>query len=292
MAWSVKFRINAGNNSGACLYRVNICGGFNWTSGSPYAICTAAATPNPQCPAAEVANQEDWFGCDVVGTTSASTRWACWAPQYNMTAPSSLSVVNSASCAGVSSAACTTSATNMTGANLIVACLSYYNPDGASTLSDSQSNSYTQVYSTTQNTITGILYFAYAPTVTSTMTFTANGAAAPGLAVMGFSGAVSSPLDQSTNPAATATASTLAPGSLTPGQANELLATCLSDGLETTVTVASPFTLGPVVNTNYSNNVGIAMAYQIQAPGPTAENPLWTSGAGSADLVAGMATFK
>jgi hypothetical protein len=188
----------------------------------------------------------------------------------------------------------------MLGVDLIVGCIGYYNgASGTSNPSDSQGNTYTQVYSTNQAGLTGTLFYKQAPSVTGSMTFTASATGNityPGLAVMGFSGSVASPLDQSTNPAATAvTVTTLSPGSKTPSQANELLVSCLAraaDPSSTSATaIGSPFTLGPNIEVNGSIAEGAALGYQIQAPGPTAQNPAWTW-TGTADAVAGQATFK
>jgi hypothetical protein len=81
------FRITAGNNSGSAYTGLTFAGGFTWTGGSPYAICTAGPpnpAPNPACPAAEIANQVDLFSCDVIGTTAASIEWDCLTPQYSI----------------------------------------------------------------------------------------------------------------------------------------------------------------------------------------------------------------
>ena len=207
---------------------------------------------------------------------------------------SGIQVVASNSCASVSNVACTTSATNVVGANLIVGCLGWYSgAGGSSAFSDNVGNPYTSIYSTGHGSQVGTLVYSYLPTVTSSMTFTASspgGNTNTSLTVMGFSGTVSPPLDQSTNPAASASGSTtLSPGSLTPSQANELLVSCLAG--TPTPTIASPFTLGPVVPAVSSVAQGSALGYQIQAPGPAAENPAW-SWSGAAEVVAGMATFK
>ena len=114
------------------------------------------------------------------------------------------------------------------------------------------------------------------------MTFSASapGGNYPDVTVVGFSGSAASPLDQTSTPAGATSVTTIQPGSITPGQANELLVSCLAQQTGTSsitgVGIASPFTLGPVVGgTTGVTNSG-AIAYQIQAPGPAAENPAWT----------------
>jgi hypothetical protein len=167
-------------------------------------------------------------------------------------APPGFRFVASNSCASSAGAACTTSSTNMTGVDLLVACTSYYTgASGTSAFSDSLGNSYIQVYSTAVGgTGVGTMFYKQAPTVSSSMTFSASAAGGntyPSVAVMGFSGSVASPLDQSTaSPATSGSATTIQPGSLTPSQANELLVSCLSLhnlGTNTSgIGVGSPFT--------------------------------------------------
>jgi hypothetical protein len=289
---SVNVRVNAGNNSGSAYTGLIFAPGFNWTGLSPYAICTGIGQPNPLCPGAEVANQVDWFVCKPIGTTSPSTFWDCLAPQYNV-GPPSFALVASNSCFSASGGACTTSATNMTGANLIVGCLSYYNSTDTSAFSDSLGSSYSSAYSTAQANVTGSLIYAQGQSVSSSMTFTASapgGTSYPSLTVMGFSGAVASPLDQN-NKTGSGGVTTLQPGSITPTQANELLVSCLAvNGTNSGASVSSPFTIGPVVNGTASNE-GVAEAYQIQAPGPTAVNPTWTWSTAET-AITGQASFK
>lgn len=285
---SVKFRINSGNNSGSTYSGLTFASGYAWTNNSPYAICTAAATPNPACPGAETANQIDWFGCDVVGTGSGSTEWDCWSPQYKVV-PTAFTFISSNSCIGAN---CTTSATNMTGANLLVGCISDFSSNAA--LIDSLGNSYTPVYSTVSAGAKGVLAYSQTTNVSSSMTFSLSGGSFSSLAVMGFSGAVPNPLDQFTGTAATGNpVTTISPGSKTPTQANELLVSCLAlNGTNTTtnIAIASPFTLGPVIEYISGANEGVAAAYQIQTVA-TAQNPAWTWTTPS-DAVAGLATFK
>jgi hypothetical protein len=292
---SVKFRINAGNNSGSPYTGLSFGSGYNWALQSPYAICTGTGVPNVACPAAEIASQIDWFGCDVVGTSSSSTEWDCWTPQYAVSPPI-VAVAGATNSCGSSNGTlpCTTSATNMMGVNHIVGCLSYYiGAGGSSVFSDSLGNTYTQVYSAAQDNVTGVLLYVQAPTVSTSMTFTASASgttAAPALTVMGFANVAVSPLDQSSH-AGVGNIATIQPGSITPTQANELLVSCLAvNSTQSGIGVSSPFTAGPILN-GTANHQGVAEAYQIQTPGPTAENPTWTWTTLEAAM-AGQASFK
>jgi hypothetical protein len=296
---SVKFRINAGSSPFGGL---TFASGFSWTGGTPYAICTAAATPNPACPAAEIANQTDWFGCDVVGGASASTEWDCWLPQYNVGAPPTWAFVNATQCASASGPTCTTGAVNMTGANLIVVAIAYAGGPTLSAVTDSSSNAYTSAVSSTNSSAGVILncFYDYAPTVTSSMTFSANfggsAVAYPGISVAGFSGAISSPLDQtnSANSGATGTATSQQTGSITPAQANELIVACLGIGsngnTSSGISINNSYVLEAPINIVASTNEGSGLGYLIQGAA-AATNPTF-SWAGGAYGIAGIMSFK
>ena len=186
----------------------------------------------------------------------------------------------------------TTPALTTTGANLMVAGCTYLNSGTFTSVTDSKSNSYTCLTPTTSNgnEITRLCY-ATNPTVGTSHTVTFNGTGIFGsIAVAAFSGVTtSSPLDQQ-NKNQTANATTLQPGSVTPGQANEVLVTVLGyktagfpisiDG-SYTITDSAEFT---------ANNYGISLAYLVQTS-PAASNPTWTRGAGNDDVSAQIATF-
>lgn len=290
---SVKFRIDAGTGPFTGL---TFAPGFNWTTGSPYAICTAAATPHPACPAAETVHQIDWFGCDVVGTSSGSTEWDCWTPQYAVASPTSFAFINAASCSAATASPCTTSTTNMTGANLIVVGISYF-PGTTPTITDSSSNTYTSAVTASANAGQYVLncFYKQAPTVTSAMTFSFTGGGFSALSVAGFSGAVSSPLDQTTSGNSGASLVTSQqPGSITPTQNNELIVACLamggSAGTTTGEAVGSGYTITGVQHNTAGVTEGGALAYLIQNTA-TATNTTfsWTTTAYS---VAGIMSFK
>jgi hypothetical protein len=270
--------------------------GYIWPNNTPPGQCngTSAVTG---CLSAS-AGLTDWIECRTIDATHIG----CGAPLTAM-GTTTFRVVTQNSCIGPS--ACTTTATNMTGADLIVGCIGYWSSGGGSiSLVDSLANPYTVIYSTVNpvnNKLTGALWYKQAPAVSSSMTFSTNeigNVTSPVLTVMGFSGSVTNPLDKFTNTAATATAvTTLSPGSLTPSAANELLVTCLTTQNGTpnpdpVVTgIASPFILGPVANAISVTNQGSALAYQIQSPGPTTQNPAWVW-TNAVNAIAGQAIFK
>jgi hypothetical protein len=183
---------------------------------------------------------------------------------------------------------------NMTGANLIVISASY--TSGAMpTLVDSISNSYTNISTVTNSSSfkTGFWYVR-APTVTSAMTFTLSGSNVYGyIIVQGWGGTAASPPDQS-NSSVTWTGGNISPGPVTPGQANELVVTCLgaNDGGTTSYTIGGAFTI-PSNNSvqQTGSNYGGSMAYFIETSA-VATNPQWTDPATINGLSAAIASFK
>lgn len=276
---SVKFRINAGTTPFTGL---TFATGYNWAGHSPYAICTAAATPNAACPAAEVASQIDWFGCDVVGTSSASTEWDCWVPQYNIGPPFTL--VAQTSCTGTSGAGCTTGAINTTGANLFVIT---DNGDSASGIADSSSNTYTQAVTANSSGAVCTIDYVISPTTNAAQTFTMTNHDAT-LGVFAFN--IPSPATDGTNSTGGSFATSIQPGSITPTSTDVVVATGVIAGANG-LTINSSFVAG---NQNYvgspGNYLGALNAYLY--PSTTAINPTLTTTSGSNSLAACMAAFK
>ncbi len=168
----------------------------------------------------------------------------------------------------------TTASIDTTGMNLIVVAVGGYH--GATpTLSDSAGNS----YSTAPPADVGYdpmlrVFYKYAPTTSATHTFTLTGTNLYGkISVATFSGAATSPLDQElSNYSASATS--LATGSITPTQDNELVLALISNNqpFGSTPTV-SGYTVGPWVTADGNAN-GAGIAYLIQTTA-TATNPTW-----------------
>jgi hypothetical protein len=186
----------------------------------------------------------------------------------------------SASGCTASSSSVTTAGVNTTGANFIAVCIADATSGTALavSLSDSKSNSWTALttyHPTGTSDRVAILYAQGSLNVGTGHTFTWSGSF-PAIAVIAFSGVASSPHDQENGAGATSVSS-LQPGSITPGVANELLLACVGTlSTQTALAINSPFTASNVLNaTSGTTNVGIGMAYQIQTTA-TAENPTWS----------------
>lgn len=129
-----------------------------------------------------------------------------------------------------------------TGADLFVAILSGGNGNSFS-ISDSLSNTWTLAKEGTSARSDCLIYYIHAPTTGAGQTFSAGADYAGGIIVYAYSGSAATPLDQ-VNTNNTSSSTTAQPGSITPGQNNELLvfAVSLDDpSTPTTPTVDSGF---------------------------------------------------
>ena len=181
----------------------------------------------------------------------------------------------------------TTSATNMTGANLLVFAGYWFSTH---TPSDSLGNTYTSIINVSPDgNIFTEAWYSPTPSVSSSMTFTfaANNAS---FAVAGYSGAAtSSVLDASTSSHTTLSGSSIQPGSITPANNNSLAVGVV--GIDDGTTGLSSFTISP--GTIAASNPpsagqwqGCALGHSIQTTA-TAFNPTlagWTSGSRNAAL--------
>jgi hypothetical protein len=185
----------------------------------------------------------------------------------------------------------TTGSINTTGANFIVVYISDYLPS-STTLSDNKSNTWTALTAkagTSQSR--SQLYYCYAPTVGAGHTFTAgnSGGSYPSISVQAWSGIASSPFDVE-NGGVTGSASSLQPGSVTPGSANEIVITGVGGITQGTISIDSGFTISDQFAYNGAA-FGGSMAYLIQTTA-TAENPTWSWNGGANEASAVIATFK
>lgn len=183
----------------------------------------------------------------------------------------------------------TTGSIDTTGASFLVLNVAWYDPGTAPTISDSKSNTWSAL---TKQTSTGSsrLYYCASPSVGSGHTFSANGTGSyPSIQVLAFSGSHGTPFDQQ-NGAASAGA-TLATGSITPSEDNELVIAGLvhGDNLGGAVSIDGGFTAYKNAFSS-GNNMGGGIAYLIQTTA-TAANPSW-SVTTSTQLAATIASFK
>lgn len=193
----------------------------------------------------------------------------------------------------ISATSITTPAIDTTGADLIVIAVSDYIAAPISAISDSKSNTWTKLASSSTSVTRNTLYYCQNPTVGSGHTFTASGggnAVYPGIAVQAWAGSTSAPFDQQ-NGATVDPGTTLNTGSITPGFANELVIASVGGNSGTEVwSIGSSFTISDQTPAVGGSGIGIGMAYLVQGSA-TAVNPQWTSST-STDMAARIASFK
>jgi hypothetical protein len=182
-----------------------------------------------------------------------------------------------------------TAAADSTGCDLIVICATWYAAAGTPTLSDSKGNTYTALTAHTDTVPGSLIAYCQAPTVGSGHTFTLNLTGSfPRLSAMGFSGSAASPFDQQ-NGSASSGATSLATGSVTPTQNDELVIAALTRRDGGTLSIGDGFTIEKQEDWEASH-IGHACAYKIQTTS-AAVNPTW-SWSGSVYCASSIATFK
>jgi hypothetical protein len=184
----------------------------------------------------------------------------------------------------------TTDAVDTTGADFLVAAVSYFTSGSGMTMSDSKGNTWNALTTSTISFTVTRLYWCVPSSVGSGHTFTFSGTGVyPSLAVMAFSGADSTPLDQQ-NGATASSVTSLSTGSITPSVNGCVLFTGI--GFENTFSSPSineSFTGIVSASYNSGTHFGLAAAYRIQATA-AAINPQW-SWTGSATVAARIASF-
>ena len=181
----------------------------------------------------------------------------------------------------------TTAGIDTTGANLITVVVPSYSGTAAPTLSDSKSNTYTGL--TEQVVIDNRLrmFYVLSPTVGGSHTFTVAGTDSfSSCIVAAWSGAAA--FDQQ-NGATAAGVSSLATGSVTPSENNELLVYGAMINDVGDITAVDIGTLLDHFAGVDSVNFGCGFGYQIQTTA-TARNPSFT-GSGTFNMNAVIATF-
>lgn len=191
---------------------------------------------------------------------------------------------------GASSSTVTTNAVDTTGANLIVVAVGSYDGLTAEALTDSKGNTWTALTAYRRVGDDRVrLYYCYGPTVGSGHTFTfAATNSFSSIAVQAWSGAASSPHDQENG--ANAAASTIATGSVTPSENDEILVSAAVNEAGTISSIDSSFTTSNLQAAAGGLAYGVGMAYKIQTTAG-AENPTWTLPS-SQKTAATISTFK
>lgn len=206
-------------------------------------------------------------------------------------AASSWSLINSTSVSSVSGG--TSPAVSTVGANLIVVGVSNYQTP-LPTFSDNQGNTYTQIGATISSAaiVYTRLFFAISPIVNASHTWTTAGATTYStLGALAFRGSLGSgSYDQTTNNSLSVTATSLATGSITPTQNNEMIVAVLGVNNGGTSFAVSIGALPINVPTSPGVYEGLMMMYYNQATA-AAINPnfTWTTAEYAAAIIASFA---
>lgn len=202
---------------------------------------------------------------------------------------------------GIAASTATTDATTAslvtTGATLIVIGLeNIANNINTGTVTDSASNTWS--YGTQFNGSSGrISRMAYCvnPTTSGTHTFTyaaLQGANYPVIAVAAFSNTPSgSFVSEAAGAETVAAGTTVQPGSITPGNANNLLVTFVGGDPYSAISINMSFSTTDTLGKVGGITQGGALAYLIQTAA-TARNPTWTVATNDATIMALMMEFK
>jgi hypothetical protein len=183
----------------------------------------------------------------------------------------------------------TSPAIDTTGASLLVAYVADFTGSAASTFADSQGNTWTAL---TARPLTGNMrsqmYYCAAPTTSASHTFSATGTNSfAAIAIAAYSGTATSPYDQETG-ATTLTGTSLATGSVTPSENNELVIYgCGYASSALSVSVGTMLDTAAIIG---GTSYGIGLAYEIQTTA-TARSPSW-SWSSSNSCSTTIATFK
>ena len=187
----------------------------------------------------------------------------------------------------------TTGSIDTSGASLLVVVLADYSLETISVITDSKSNTWTPLTSSTSAFTRCTIFYVANPTVGTGHTFTATKAVNPTfptICVASFSNvATTTPFDQQ-NGANSNAATSLSTGSITPTENDEVLIAglCIED--PETLSINGGFTITNQVSHLVDQHFGGGMAYLIQTTAAAA-NPAW-SWTDSVGCSARIASFK
>lgn len=189
----------------------------------------------------------------------------------------------------------TTSSIDTTGATLLVAWIVFDFTAAEPSFSDNKSNTWTSLTIQSDGAAArGRWRYVANPTVGTGHTVTASGTTDfPAVCFLAFSGvAAASPFDVQNGAASSSAVTTLAPGSITPGQNNELVLVGLGvAGAISSLSIGgSGFTITDQVAFSSGAAYGADAAYKVQTTAG-AENPAW-SWTTAETCVAAIASFK
>lgn len=200
---------------------------------------------------------------------------------HSLATPNPYTLVSHTSKGSAAGTSVTTTAVSTTGANLSVIGILDYAGSTAVLPTDNQSNTYTLDATKTDGaTFTRTrVYHVYNPTTNASVTASYSSTSSfVSLFFLNFSGAVSSPLDQTANNQATSLggAQTITAGSISTSATNECLITCINAYLEnTTPSIDNSYVMIESVNGAGGVNFGGGIAYKFVTLTITV-NPTWT----------------
>lgn len=195
-------------------------------------------------------------------------------------------------CTGGNNLTTVTTPINTTGSSLIVVEVTSYIGVSGPSFSDNQSNTWTTLTQQSGSEPQTQFYYVASPNTNSSHTFTYSGSNSfASVCVIALSGTATSPFDQQ-NGAITSTSATGQPGSVTPGQANEIVITAVGyNGGGDVSSINSGFTISDHIPFSSGGYEGSGMAYLIQTSA-TAANPTFTLTTSVPSITAVIATFK
>lgn len=174
----------------------------------------------------------------------------------------------------------TSDAKNTTGANFLAGCVSDYESNTATVVTDSVGNTVTMgtEYKTATAARSRAFYFKNITTNAShTVTATGSGSTYPAIVWRAFSGVhATAPGDQANGDNLPSGGTTATPnGGITPSVDNTLVWACTAFSAATAVPTITLLSTPDGAGFAGGNNYGVAMAYEIQTTA-TARNPTWT----------------
>jgi hypothetical protein len=183
----------------------------------------------------------------------------------------------------------TTPAVDTTGATILIAHVGSYDPGGAVTVTDSKGNTWSPL-TAHANGDRSQFFYAENPVVGSGHTFSISTTGQySGVIVGAFDQvATASSFDQQ-NGANSASAATIATGSVTPSTNNQLIVAGVASD-QASATINAGFTIIDTIAYNPGNAIGSCFAYLVQTTA-AAVNPTWTP-SGTGAVGASIATFK
>lgn len=183
----------------------------------------------------------------------------------------------------------TSGSIDTTGADFIYYAVAH-DAAGVPVVSDSKLNTWTALTAQTHGAVEITPYYTENASSGTSHTFTVTGIGVyAAVAVQAFSGGTTTSADQTNG--ANNFANTLATGSVTPSENNELVITPLGfNAAGTPTSIDSSFTGLVEANFGSGNNYGVALAYLIQTAA-AAVNPTWTR-TGTNGMAVRIDTFK